>query len=186
MRAPRRPVRNRGEQGTALIVALVFMLSMGLLIGVLVTLADTNLLATANLASQRTGQYASDAALETAVQAVRYKGPADTATACGSSSVVSVTIPTAGADQNLTVWCSSAALVGSRQVTFWACPTTSSSDCQDLAKGTALNGPTTMLAHAEVLYDDVNPMCVGSIATVCAEAGRSLIVEQWLVQSASG
>ena len=82
MQTPRRPLSARGEQGAALIIALVFMLTMGLLVGVLVTLADTNLLASANLEAQRTGQYAADGALETAVQTVRYLGPAATAGLC--------------------------------------------------------------------------------------------------------
>ncbi len=121
---------RRGEEGAALIIALVFILTMGLLAGVLVGLADTNLLATSNLEAQRVGQYAADGALEVAVQTVRYGSN------CGTTSGLSVTIPTSGSTQDLTVWCTSAALVGARQVTFWACPTSTSStlaECQTAA-----------------------------------------------------
>ena len=90
---------RRGEEGAALIIALVFILTMGLLAGVLVGLADTNLLATSNLEAQRVGQYAADGALEVAVQTVRYGSN------CGTTSGLSVTIPTSGSTQDLTVWC---------------------------------------------------------------------------------
>jgi Tfp pilus assembly protein PilX len=171
---------RRGEDGTALIIALVFMLTMGLLTGVLVTLVGTNLMATTNLQSQRVGQYAANGALEVAVQNVRYMSPRATAANCGNTSGLEVPIPTSGSTQNLTVYCASAPLVGARQVTFWACPTSSSTS------STLLSCQAAAISRAQVLYNDVKPACVGSIGGACAQPGTSLNVEQWSVTSANG
>ena len=163
-------IRTRGEEGAVLIIALVFIMSMGLLVGTLVTLTDTNLIATTSLNAQRSRQYAVEGALETAVQIVRY--PTATAGSCGATkSVVSVTIPTTPPSQPVSVWCQTTALTGSRDVTFWACPVgvMSLSDCQSAA-----------VFQAEVLYDDIAPGCGD-----CKQDGSSLVVKQWTVGSAN-
>ena len=130
-----RQASSTDETGAVLIIALVFILTMGLLIGVLVTLATTNLAASTNLQNLRAGQYAADGALEAAVQTVRYSDAIETSSKCGTTSVVSVAIPVVGGSDNIGVWCSSASLGGSRQVSFWACPTSAPSGCQNLAQG---------------------------------------------------
>jgi Tfp pilus assembly protein PilX len=174
-----RPDRG-GEEGAALIIALVFILTMGLLTGVLVTLASTNLMATTNLQAQRVGQYAADGALDVAVQTVRYMSPGATLTNCGSKAVVAVAIPTSGSNQDVTVYCGTAALGGARQVTFWACPTSASTSASSLSCQTAAT------SQAQILYNDVKPACVGNIVAACAAPGISLIVEQWSVVGANG
>jgi hypothetical protein len=178
----RRLRRTTNEDGAALIIALVFMVTMGLLIGVLVTLADTNLLATTHLETQRNWQYAADSALEIAVQTVRY-----TPSSCASpEGLPSVVVPPWPSKMSVTVWCASAPLsgVGARQVMFWACPSTSSSDCQQLAENGGGETSNSLIARAQVLINDVTPSCPG-FSNPC-QPGTSLIVEQWSVTSANG
>jgi Tfp pilus assembly protein PilX len=178
--------RNRHDEGgAALIIALVFILTMGLLTGVLVTLASTNLAATTNLEAQRVGQYAADGALEVAVQSIRY--PAGTN--CDATTGLLVTIPTSGSDEQLTVYCATAPLVGARQDTFWVCPSKSVSDCQKAAEGQPITPTSSIIAQATVLYNDVEPGCIGDLAFCSSRPdskGRSVTVEAWSVTSANG
>ena len=162
------------EQGTALILALVFLLSMGLLMGVLVTLSGSNLMATTNLQKQRDTQYSADGAMEAAIQTVRYLDAGATSTTCASP-VFSGPLTING--EKLNVWCLSGSPRYERQVTFWACPqvgAASLSACQGAA-----------ISQAQILYDDVKPDCVRSGANDCSQPGLSFVVESWSVGSAS-
>src|SRR6516165_1163628 len=101
------------ETGAVLLLALIFVLSVGLLIGVLVNLVETNLLATSSLSQQRALEQAADGALEMAVQRVRY-------TPDCSSAVVHFTATDLRADfgyggsSDLSVWCIDGVLPGER------------------------------------------------------------------------
>jgi Tfp pilus assembly protein PilX len=64
-------VRTR-EEGSALIVALAFLMLFALLVPALLGLANTSILATERLAERRATVYAADAAMEAAIQNVRY------------------------------------------------------------------------------------------------------------------
>jgi hypothetical protein len=59
--------RLRGERGTSLIIALVFIAVFGLLLSALLTFTDTSSRATGAYRSQRSVNYATDAALDAAV-----------------------------------------------------------------------------------------------------------------------
>lgn len=62
----------RGEQGVALILALVFLTIGSFVVIALATQASTNLTDTSTLVNSRTSEYAADAALNGGVQQARY------------------------------------------------------------------------------------------------------------------
>jgi len=62
--------QTHGERGASLIIALVFISVFGLILGALSGFADTNVRATGGYRSQRATNYATDAALESAVNRV--------------------------------------------------------------------------------------------------------------------
>jgi hypothetical protein len=168
------------ETGSALILALVFIISVGLLVGVLINLVETNLLATSTLSQQRALQEAADGALETAVQTIRYPTmPYPFTGECPTTPVVQFSPTdlktdfgyTGGSD--LSVWCSDGVLVGERQVTFCAGPS---------SMGACTASPSAgELARAQVLYGDVAPSC----AATCSAPGASVTIESWSVDAAS-
>jgi hypothetical protein len=150
------------------------MVSVGLLIGVLVNLVETNLLATSSLSQQRALEKATDGALEMAVQAVRY-----TPTGECSAAVVQLGVADLKADfgyagtSDVNVWCSDGVLPGERQVTFCAGPSSMGS-CP-------LSPSPSEYARAQVLYEDRKPAC----AVNCLEPGASVTIESWVVDTAS-
>lgn len=67
---------TRDESGAVLVMALVFVVAMGLIIGVLTNLAGTNLTDTVQLQGQRGTEYAASGTTEAEIQALRYLGGA--------------------------------------------------------------------------------------------------------------
>ena len=63
--------RRRGEEGTSLILALAFLMVFALLIPAILDLGTTNVLATSKLKDQRSTVYASDGAMDGAIQYLR-------------------------------------------------------------------------------------------------------------------
>jgi hypothetical protein len=70
MRSVRRR-RCRGEGGASLLLALGFLALFGALIPAIVNLSTTNLVGTTRLKEQRSGVYASDGAVDAAIQYLR-------------------------------------------------------------------------------------------------------------------
>lgn len=164
--------RRGDESGAVLILALVFVLAVGLLTGVLINLVETNILSTTSLGQERSLEYASDGALQVAVQAIRHAAPG----ACNSGQVVQVNANDFGyaGSQVITVWCTevdipSAPPIAQRQVTFCAGITIT---------GCSTPAPPGELARAQVLYQDVAPNGTQS-------AGRALSIESWSIDVAS-
>jgi hypothetical protein len=169
-----RPCRSirADEAGAALVLALVFMVSVGLLIGVLVNLVETNLLATSSLSEQRALEQAADGALEIAVQTVRYNPPT-----CTLPHVVEFTAAQLrtnfgyGGTSDLQVLCTAAGPTGERQVTLCAGPLS-------MASCSASPSPDEY-ARAQVLYVDVTPSCAPNCTS-----GASVTIESWTVDPA--
>lgn len=65
------PSSTGREAGAVLVMALIFLVAIGLVMAALVTLAGTNLLATTNLQNQRDQEAAADAAVDGAIQELR-------------------------------------------------------------------------------------------------------------------
>jgi len=65
---------ERGENGAVLILALIFVIVTGVVGVALASLTSTNLSATSGLQAKRGAEFAADAAVDAAVQIVRYSG----------------------------------------------------------------------------------------------------------------
>src|SRR5580693_9084871 len=112
---------RRGEEGAALVLALVFILAVGLVMATLVGLTGTNLLATSGLQAARATQFGADGALEQGVQTIRYQTEATTTALCGNAPTAALLTTTINS-QTVVVWCQSdAPVAGVRQVQFYAC-----------------------------------------------------------------
>jgi hypothetical protein len=165
------------ETGAVLLLALIFVLSVGLLIGVLVNLVETNLLATSSLSQQRALEEAADGALEMAIQTVRY-----TPVGCASPVVhlssddLKTEFGYSGGTE-LYVGCSDGVLPGERQVMFCAGPS---------ATAPCSSAPSAgEYARAQVLYGDVAAPTPGCAVSCPPEPGASLTIESWSLDIAS-
>ena len=113
------PVSERPdrEEGAILLLALVFVLVISLLLVALVSLAGNDLLNVSHLKSLRSLEYASDGAVDSAIQAVRYQpdpvGIYSVPGHCTPGGTASLTIGPSGNPTNtdtatVQVWCSGA------------------------------------------------------------------------------
>jgi hypothetical protein len=172
------------ETGASLILALVFMVTVGGLVGSLSTWALNDLKNTTHITATRTLQYAVSGAVGTADQAVRYtpqlsttqNAPAPGAPCWGTASSSQVTIN----GTNVAVWCSTAwnpGSVSTRIVTFMACPIPAGQSALALASSCASN-PSL---EAVVTYGDYP---AGDNAPNSAECvvycGTSMTVNSWI------
>jgi hypothetical protein len=66
------PNGKRDEAGAVLILALMFLVAVGMVVGSLATWASNDLHNTAAFTTARTQQYAVSGAMQTAIQAIRY------------------------------------------------------------------------------------------------------------------
>ena len=185
----------RPEQGATLVLALVFVVAIGLLLLAIVSLTGTNLADTANLQNERALEYTADGAVDAAVQAARYcpvpnqQTPVLTCaqppvTPCSPTAGYAVSKgggPINGANADVVVYCQVAAPQYERQVTFTACPPSDSSlnACQ-----AAHNGTTDEILVAQVLYTDLAAGCLGGGCTTVI--GQSVSVLSWNVKRANG
>lgn len=138
----RRPApAARSEGGAVLVIALVFLVAIGLVLTALVSLTGTNLTTTSNLQSQRSREYAADAAVDGAIQASRT--PSGSTGTCPKPLAAPVVVGTVLMD----VQCTSTVPPGAkgRIVEFDACSSGFSTfaSCQAAA-----------VVRAEVTYDD--------------------------------
>ena len=168
---------GRSETGAILVLALIFLVTVGVVVAALVTLAGTNLVNTTNLQNQRSLEFSADAAVDGAIQTLR-----------GQSPTSSVTCPTPlGAPVSvngvaLAVECTMAIPPGSygRIVEFDACAQgLSFSQCQSAA-----------VVRANVTYDDLSSSsCIGignpSGCTYGSTWGTGLTVWSWVVDPGS-
>lgn len=179
---------RRSEEGTTLILVLVFLVAIGPILAALVSLSGSNLLSTSNLAVQRNLEFGADSYMDAAVQAVRYSSP--TATACQTSSHPEVTpaFPSGIApsaylpdSQSLSVWCYMGTLQGfyGRNVEFDVCATsyTSFGACQ-----------SNPVLRAQVVYNDETSS--GTCHTLpldatCYGNGTSVTIVTWTLKTAT-
>jgi hypothetical protein len=172
------------ETGASLILALVFMVTVGGLVGSLSTWALNDLKNTTHITSARTSQYSINGAVQAADQEIRYTpqlsttkdAPAPGAPCWGTASSSQVTINAT----NVAVWCSTAwnpGSVSTRIVTFTACPVPAGQTAVALASSCASN-PTL---KAVVTYGDYPS---GDNAPNSAECvlycGTSMTVDSWI------
>jgi hypothetical protein len=164
----------RDEAGAVMILALVFLVAVGGVVGSLATWATNDLNSTTKFTTARTLQYAVSGATEVAIQNIRYT-PLLATTAqgtpgsCwGSSSSLQID------NQNIDVWCSTAFIAASpntRTVTFDAC----------LHGATASACIANPLLEAVVVFDDYpTGHSTPNSAACLAYCGTSMTVSSWV------
>jgi len=177
---------GQNEGGASLVLALVFMVVISLVLAALVSLAGTNLLNTSNLQGVRNVEYASDAAVEGAIQMARHICPTVTppAPCVPPSPSVPVTVPCPALQpaqpingQMVAVQCTWTVPPGSfgRIAEFDACQTgVTFATCQADA-----------VVKADVTYDDLPAGCTTMSAMCPYTVGAGLTVWNWTVERAT-
>jgi len=164
---------GRDEAGAVLILALVFLIAVGAIVGSLATWATNDLNNTAKFTSARTLQYAVSGATEVAVQSIRYT-PLLATTGQGTPGSCWAGGPSLQIDsQNVDVWCSTVwtpTSSSTRVVTFDAC----------FHGGTASACVTSPLLKAVVTYDDYPTGYNTPNSAACVVyCGTSMTVNSW-------
>lgn len=186
MRTPETTTRHahRGEDGTSLILALVFITAIGLLFIAILNFATGALTNTVNLRTQRGLEFGADAAVNASVQWVRNtcpQPPTNTVTYpcsamfpttgnssppptnCLPNNVASMTFNT----YTVKVNCLGQAAPGQRFIDFYACTT-----------GTC--SATNSVLHANITFFDSDPSgnvnCSGTTTSTC---GISMTINSW-------
>ena len=179
--SPRRSPKP--DTGAVMILALMFLITVGLSLGGLMTLVGTNLVDTAGLQHQRNVEYGAEAAVEGAIQAVRYQSPNGSCPTFPKSPATSVTVN----NQQYVVECTMGIPPGyyGRIVEFDACGVATSSTfatCQSNA-----------VVQAYVVFDDVKAGCSSGAVNGCYGSGpwgagfwgTGVNVQTWTVKAAS-
>ena len=197
-RVPRVP---RDERGATLILALIFIVSIGLIVGALSDWAMNDLNNSVKFKSASSLDYATTGVVELGIQNIRYtplySDAQGTSPTCDntvtnapcqgycwkpSSGFVSMLSNLNGF--NVAVWCSTVEQLNSpitRTVTFIACKTTltsgSSSAAVQAAAGSCALSP---LLEAQVQYDDYPPGGSAPLTATCTTTcGQSAATSLW-------
>jgi hypothetical protein len=182
---PATPARD--DAGAVLILALIFLVVVGGVVGSLSTWARNDLNNTAEFTSARTLQYAVSSATQTAIANIRYtpllsttQNASPPAPCWGSGSTSGLT----GIDgYNVDVWCSTvwtASSVNTRVVTFYGCPVTAAQAGLSPSQ-IAANCATNPYLQAVVTYGDYPPGDSKSNTAECqVYCGQSMTVNSWI------
>ena len=164
---------GRDEAGAVLVLALLFLVVVGAVVGSLATWATNDLNNTAKFTSARTLQYAFNGATEVAVQNIRYT-PLLATTSPGPGSCWAGSSSVQIDNQNIDVWCSTVynpTSPSTRVVTLYAC----------LHGGTAAACVANPTLEAVVTFDDyptgTNPPNPAACVVYC---GTSMTVNSWV------
>ena len=180
----RRVTRECGahnDSGGVLILALVFIIAVGLIVGALANLTMNDLNNTSVFNSVRAQQYAANSAVQVAVQSMRYTplvSAGQTLNAvppsyCWGSGPQSTVTNVNGV--SFSVWCSTIqdlASANTRTVTFYACdPSLTATQCAATPK-----------LQAVVVFDDYPPGNQNAPMTqTCSwSCGEGMTIQQWL------
>lgn len=184
VRRLRRPTEGSSdERGAVLILALVYIVAVGLVVGALSTLAMNNLNNSPKFSSSVELDSAASNMTEVAIQYVRYNpvittsqtpGVASPLVACwGGDSIAQ--LPTFSNQYQIAVWCSTVwnpLLSTTREVTFYACPSSlSAAQCE-----------SSTLLESQVTFDDypTSPLSA-PIQTLCTVlCGQSMSITSWV------
>jgi hypothetical protein len=180
MNTPHLVRRDRGEVGTSLILALVFVFVIGIVLVAVGGLAANALLNTSNLRSQRTSATDAESAMTIAMQLARYTymppTPPRSPVACLplSSQIPSSDAPRITTVNPISVYCSVAANSSGRVVQFYACPQAV------IASACDTPGELPVLLYAQGTYDDQGASgleaCSRTTTTTC---GIGMDVDVW-------
>jgi hypothetical protein len=179
--------RAKGEEGAILLLVLFFATAIGLSLAALVSLAGSNLSATAQLTQERNIEYSADAVMDGAIQAVRSVAPVPTASpACPNFPSGGPWLAVNRNSGSIIVTCSMGTFAfptttctygvnpcSGRTVQFFACPASDASSCSAHA-----------LLVANVEYEDV---CSGPGEVGCSFPNNTstVTIENWIVKRAN-
>ena len=171
--------RDTSENGAMLLLAMVFVLGIGLALAGLVSLTGENLLATGQIQSERDAEYSADGVVEGAIQMIRSVAPSPPASpTCpnfpsgGSGLLVNQDSPSLIAACSMGSFASTGTTSG-RFVQFAACRSSNSTFSACLANA---------LLVAEVEYVDTG--CQTGTDLNC-QYGSSVTIESWIVERAN-
>jgi hypothetical protein len=182
------------EQGSVLILALVYIIAISLIVGALADWAMNDLNNTTHFQSASSLDYAASSAVQVGIQSIRYT-PNFTSNAtlgeCWQPQSGNVSQLTVNGNQ-VAVWCQTSFTYNNynftRDVSFYACPSTltsSSSAAVVLTAGkNCVNGPA--LLYAEVAYGDYQPGDSFSSSICSTTCGYSATEENWTWSGTSG
>jgi len=166
-----------------MVLALMFMVTVGMTLAGLMTLVSTNLTDTSGLQQQRNLEYGGDAAVEGAIQAIRYQAPGASCPTFPASPAASIAVDS----HSYVVECSMGVPPGfyGRVVEFDACLVANSS--------TFASCQTKAIVRANVVYNDVKPGCASGAINGCYGTGpwgagfwgTGVDVQSWAVLSAN-
>ncbi|HAM01853.1 MAG TPA: hypothetical protein DCQ30_06445 [Acidimicrobiaceae bacterium] len=167
------------DAGAALVLALVFLVAIGLVLSALVSLAGANLLNTSNLQGERNVEYAGDAAVDGAIQSVRHTAPGPSCPTFPSGPGQSLTVN----GVTVVVQCTMYQPPNSwgRIVEFDACETVGApfATCQADA-----------IVKADVTFDDLPSGCTSPTSppgcSYGSSWGTSMTIWNWIVERAVG
>lgn len=195
------PSERSNEQGAALILALVFLVSLGLIIGAIATLSTGAFTTSINIGQERAIEANAESAATLAIDNVRYSYAAIPSTAILTSTNTNPTpancMPTGTPSyQGLVADCSlvtaDPSSGTSRVVQFYVCPT--SAPLSSIFDGS--NQPQAVCSgqslFAVITFDDVPPNSVGATANICPGSvpplnltcGIAMTVDTWDVTHA--
>jgi len=158
---------------SVLILALVFITVTAVLLLALVSLAGNDLLATSNLQTQRSLEYAADGAVDVAVAVVRYTPNAfSTPAPCTPEAVNSPSSPAVSINSvSMVVYCQGSAGTNGRTVDFVACP------------GTVPTNYGACLPNAVL---QANVSFIDWQTNDTPATGFGMVVNSWVVRTANG
>ena len=167
------------ESGAVLILAMVFMLAVGMAILSLLGLSGNDLVNTSHFNTVRSDSYAAGGATEVAIWNTRYSYTSATANpvqCAGTNPSVEIN------GQYFEDWCNTVSNPGTsntRVVTFYACP---------LTAATASVGLTSMCAQpslqAVVTFNDYNDLNVDQCLSnsVQGSCGTGMTLDSWIAK----
>jgi hypothetical protein len=177
---------EHGERGAILILALAYIVVIGVIVAAITTWASGDLNNTDNFTSARNLDYSLSSAVEVAINNIRYTPEADsvnatTPVACwGSGTTSSYQLPSSknnSSPANIDTWCSTLSDPGTsttRTVTIYACVSTySASACSNPST------PSLPQLEAVIVFDDYS-------ATGQSAYGEGATLESWDWSSKAG
>jgi hypothetical protein len=177
--------RRGDDQGTSLILALVFIVVIGVVLVAVGGLAANALLNTNNTRAQRTATEDAENAVTIAMQYLRYHYVPPTTNTCLPAGVqIPSSDPRVSSVTPVQVYCTqnvSSFSSTTRTVNFYACaPAVSAATC--------IGQPGVRLVFAQVAYNDLNPLgisnCNSTSTPTDTSCGLSMSVETWDVTGA--
>lgn len=176
--------RGTRDEGSALILALIFIVAAGMIVAALADLAMNNLTNTSSFNQARSLQYAANSAVQVAVQSIRYNpmaGPGQTLNASppsycfGTGPTSTVAVQEGSTTYTMAVWCSTIQVFTSsntRTVTLDACSSSVS----------AIQCAASPVLQAVVAFDDY-PTGSNNLAetqTCSIYCGQGVTIERWV------